>query len=223
MKRPPELLLVPTRLEAAGLFPGLAPPPDAEGVEVEIEGRRMRLVLGGFGLAAAGARAAAAIARHDPVRIVLAGIAGSFDPQGAPEGALVVASALGVDGIGAGEGPDFLAAAAMGFGELPGRAPGSPVLSSPALPGARRGMILSVAAASGGPAMAARRRAAHPDALAEDMESWAVGLAAEDAGRPLVVLRAISNLAGDRDPARWRVAEALARLREGLAALPSPG
>ncbi|MEZ6194116.1 MAG: futalosine hydrolase [Planctomycetota bacterium] len=178
------------------------------------------LVVGGVGLAAAGARAAAAIARHRPRRVVLAGIAGSFDLARAPLGAVIRGLSAAVDGIGAGEGPGHVPLEAMGFEPLPGLGR-HPFCSPGAAPGARRGPILSVTAASDAGLAAARRRR-HPTALAEDMESWAVALAAREAGLPLLVLRAISNAVGDRDVAGWRVGEALARLRGLLRELPSP-
>jgi futalosine hydrolase len=49
-----------------------------------------------------------------------------------------------------------------------------------------------------------------PAAVAEDMEGFAVALACRLAGVPLTIIRGISNTAGDRDHARWRVPEALA-------------
>jgi futalosine hydrolase len=216
-----DLLLVPTRLEARGLTGETEVPEDIEGTVVRFGSQPFRLVLGGFGLAAAGARAARAIAHHRPRRVILAGIAGSLNEDRAPLTSLIAADRLVVDGLGAGEGPSFLSAESMGFPELPGLPPGPISVANPLIPDAVSGTLLSVAAASD-PDMARRRRRAHTAAIAEDMESWAVGLAAHDAGCPLLVLRAISNEAGDRDPARWRVADALARLREGLAALPSP-
>jgi hypothetical protein len=55
-------VLVPTTVEAAAL--------DAGGAPIEVCG---------FGLAAAGVGAMAAIARYRPSRVVLAGVAGSYD------------------------------------------------------------------------------------------------------------------------------------------------
>jgi futalosine hydrolase len=42
------------------------------------------------------------------------------------------------------------------------------------------------------------------------MEGFGVALACRLAGVPLTIIRGISNTAGDRDHARWRVPEALA-------------
>lgn len=218
----PDLLLVPTAFEARGLFPDIEPAPGVEGVLIEHGGRPLRLLIGGFGLAAAGVRAAHAMARHPEGRVILAGIAGSFDLDRAPEASLTQGIAVHLDGIGAGEGEDHVPARDLPFPPLPGP-PADPLLlaDGPRVPNARAGGILAVASASGGRGIAERRLRAYPNALVEDMESWSVALAARELGRELVILRAVSNLAGVRDPARWRVADAVDRLREGLAALPS--
>ena len=76
--------------------------------------------------------------------------------------------------------------------------------------------IVSVAAASGDAEEARLLRTRRPGVVVEDMETWAVALAAADAGIPLRVLRAISNAAGDRDQAHWRIGAALAALRRAL-------
>lgn len=219
----PDLLLVPTPFEARALFPQLEIDGTLEGRDVDLGSRSMRLVIGGFGLPAAGVRAAASIAHHVPKRVVLAGLAGSFDFDALPQDALVTATELHLDGIGAGEGSDHIPARDLPFPPLPGAPSGALLLSPPLppIPGVASGPLLSVAAAAGDRTTAERRRRAYPGVLAEDMESWAVALAAREAGVELVVLRAVSNLVGERDPARWRVAEATDRLREGLAALPS--
>jgi futalosine hydrolase len=45
------------------------------------------------------------------------------------------------------------------------------------------------------------------------MEAFGAALACHLAGVPLVVVRGISNHAGERDATRWRVREALAAAR----------
>ena len=54
------------------------------------------------------------------------------------------------------------------------------------------------------------RRARFRDALAEDMEGFAVAFACALAGVPVSIVRGISNVVGDRDPAHWRIPAALA-------------
>src|SRR5439155_15243049 len=78
---------------------------------------------------------------------------------------------------------------------------------------ARPALLLTTCAASDSAAHAAIRRARFPDALAEDMEGFGVALACRLAGVPLSIVRGVSNVAGERDPARWRIPAALAAAR----------
>jgi futalosine hydrolase len=80
-----------------------------------------------------------------------------------------------------------------------------------------------VTSASASAAEAAARRAGHPRALLEDMEGYAVALAALLAGAPLAILRAVSNSVGERDKSRWEVHAALAALRAALTPLLGEG
>ena len=62
--------------------------------------------------------------------------------------------------------------------------------------------LLSVAAAAGSPEEAAERQARHPAAAGEEMEGYAVAVAARLFGVGLTIVRGFSNVAGDRDRAR---------------------
>jgi futalosine hydrolase len=181
------LILVPTALESALLFP---------------DGSPGRLAVCGFGLAAAGAGASHAIAANPGAAsdgVVLVGAAGTYDPERHPVGSAVVAGSIGCEGIGAGLGADHRSAAELGFADADrielGTGP----------------HLLSVAAASGSPADAAARRARHPEASGEEMEGFAVAIAARLHGVGLTIVRGFSNVAGDRDRAGWRMEEALRR------------
>jgi futalosine hydrolase len=179
------LILVPTAGEAELLGTGLPGP----------------VCICGFGLAAAGAGAAYAIATHLPDAgggVVLAGAAGTYDPGRLAIGAALDAGAVRIDGIGAGgAGP-----AALGFAK------------SDVMPLAGEGgELLSVAEAAASPAQARGRAAQHPAALGEEMEGFAVAVAAALFGVQLRIVRGASNLAGDRDHASWRMADALAAVR----------
>ncbi|MDX6592405.1 MAG: futalosine hydrolase [Gaiellales bacterium] len=181
------LVLVPTEHERSLLPPGA----DAE--------------VCGFGLAAAGAGAAHAIALHRPDRVVLVGAAGTLRPDTVPVGAAVVGSAVRCDGIGVGSGPGRLSAAQLGWAAS----------DEFALDG-DQGVILSVAAASADPAEAKERAERHEDAVLEEMEGYAVAVAATLAGVPLTIIRGVSNIAGDRDAGSWRLKEALQAAHERL-------
>ena len=152
----------------------------------------------GFGLAQAGVHAMDAIRRHRPHRVVLAGCAGSYDGAQAAVGTALALGEVRCFGIGAGG----KTATELGFAR-------SDVVQLDR----GRGLALSVAEASASPAEAAARAAAHPEALIEEMEGYAVALAATLSGVSCSMVRGVSNLAGDRDRAGWLMAESLAAAR----------
>ena len=180
------LVLVPTELESGLLFP---------------DGPPAALAVCGFGLAAAGAGAAHAIAEHrdEAARgVVLVGAAGTYDATAHPIGSAVRAGSVRCDGIGAGSGEHHRTAAELGFAATDAVALGD----GPE--------ILSVASAAGSPAEAAARRDRYPRAAGEEMEGYAVAVATGLFGVDLTIVRGFSNAAGDRDRAGWRMREALA-------------
>jgi futalosine hydrolase len=206
----PTLLLFPTDLErrrfadAGGLAPGFA-----------------LAALAGFGPLAAAARTAGLLSELRPRRVLLVGIAGAYDAERHPVGSALGFARVALDGVGAGAGRAFLGPAALGFPQWPGspRTTRAPVVDELALahaPDRDDGLLLTTCAASGSPAEAAERRERFPDAVAEDMEGFAVALACALARVPAAVVRGISNRAGERDAATWRVPAALAAAR-GLA------
>jgi futalosine hydrolase len=186
-------VLVPTDREAELLF---ADDPPAAPV-----------AICGFGLAEAGAGAATAIAAAPGDAaggVVLIGAAGTYDAQRAPIGSALVAGRAELHGIGArGQSP-----AALGFSrddvaelDLRGHPDG--------------GTLLSVAQSSGDRAEAARRSSS-TGAVAEEMEAYAVAVAARLQGVPLTVVRGISNAAGEPNISQWRLPEALHAARDLL-------
>ncbi|MCB9915898.1 MAG: futalosine hydrolase [Planctomycetes bacterium] len=202
----PTLVLVPTELELRRLedFGGL---PRGAGL----------VRLCGFGPVAAAARTMQLLAELRPARVLLVGIAGTYDEAAVPIGAAREFVAVGLAGVGAGEGEGFQGPPALGFPQWPG-SPGTtahPVNDTlPLAAGAgARGLLLTTCAASADAAMAARRRAAFPAALCEDMEGFGVALACALARVPLRVVRGASNLVGDRDAAHWRLPAALEAAR----------
>ena len=221
----PYLLLIPTAAEAAGLLGDAhaATLGAAAGrpCTIGVDGVNLVAALCGFGLAAAGAgarHAAACLPEGDgQMALCLAGIAGTYDPGLAPIGSAIVGTAVTCWGIGVGEGEAHQSAARLGWSQALGEPPLGEAQRLPLAP-ARvghgvRGEILSVTAASASAGEAARRRDQHPAALVEDMETFAVALAARFIGAPLTVVRGVSNVAGDRDKSRWRVPDAMVALR----------
>jgi futalosine hydrolase len=173
--------------------------------------------LCGFGPVAAAARTAALIAAHAPARVLLVGIAGRLDAR-LDIGAAYRFDRVACHGIGVGAGDAFVPAEALGWSQWPGD-PADPAaavgdvidLTADVVDrGLAQGLLLTACAASATAKDVARRTTLFPTALAEDMEGFGVALACRLAGVPLVVIRGISNTAGDRDHAGWRVPEALA-------------
>ncbi|MBL8861538.1 MAG: futalosine hydrolase [Planctomycetes bacterium] len=216
----PTLILIPTAVEERRLE-------DQGGFDAGLG----IVALCGFGPIAAAARTAELLATLRPARVVLVGIAGTFDPELLPLGRALAFDAVAVEGIGAGEGRELAGPAALGFPQWPGsggaeaihdrivlaarREFDPSVLHDPALlrDAARTALLLSTCAASASPAQAALRRERFPEALAEDMEGFAVALSCALLGVPCHIVRGISNVVGDRDPGRWRIPAALAAAR----------
>lgn len=182
------LLVVPTELELRALR--------VQCPEALSATRWKAIETVGFGPVVAAARAAASIARVRPERVVLVGIAGGY----VAETGAVVFGSVALDGVGAGEAGAFRSATELGFAS---DAPARIELED------EGPELLTVCSASADEEMAARRRARHPEAVAEDMEAFGVALGCEEFGVPLRVVRGISNRAGDRDHSRWTVDSAL--------------
>jgi futalosine hydrolase len=231
----PRLLLIPTAEEACLLLGDRSARTLAAAAghpcPVHVNEITIHTALCGFGLAAAGAgasHAAARLAAQGGVSgLCLVGIAGTYDPDRAPVGSAIVGTAATCWGIGVGEGAAHRSAAALGWRQAWGDAQLALEcerleLTRPPISTAVAGEILSVTAASASAEDAARHRATNSAALAEDMESFAVALAARLHGLPLTVVRGMSNVAGDRDKASWRMPEALASARRLLIAILSP-
>ena len=164
-----------------------------------------------------------AAARPQTAPVILVGIAGTYDPVRAPVGSALLATDVRCVGIGRGTGAAHRSAAALGWPQglpLAGLPPVSDclLLSAPDLSGepVLRGGLLSVAAAAATPAEAGERAAQFPGAVAEEMEAFAVGLAARLYGVRLTVIRGLSNVAGETDHAAWRTSEALAAAKDLL-------
>ena len=178
-------------------------PPTLVLVPTELEARLLAidhtpLAICGFGLVQAAVGALDAIHRVRPGRVLLAGCAGSYDAVRAPVGSARALGAVRCHGIGAGG----RSAAELGFA-----ASDQLALDNGA------GLALSVAEASGSPPRrrsgrsSTRRRCSRRwrDMLLPSRQSWA--------GIGCSIVRGVSNLAGDRDRAEWRMDEALAAAR----------
>jgi len=176
------------------------------------------LVRVGTGLLDATRRATLLIEEFAPAECLLVGLAGTRDPARAAPGALVIGTGVRNEAIGAGHGRGFVPLGALGLRDEP-LAPDLLPLVDEVLPPdleALRGVIGSVAATSASPAEARAWATRHPDVLVEEMEGYGIALACRDADVPLAIVRAVSNVAGDRDVAHWRLDAAFAALDRAL-------
>ncbi|WP_413432031.1 futalosine hydrolase [Crateriforma spongiae] len=189
-------------------------------------GRDFTTAICGFGLAAAGIGAMRLLAEQTPGHVFLVGLAGGFvtepdaDPPAIKVGDAVVFHRVTCHGIGAGvdmaAAPDqFLSADQMGWPHL--EMDGSAVTDrldlvvpdADARAMGRQKTLLSVTAASSSPDHARWRRNTYPDAVAEDMEGFAVAVACRVSQVPLTIVRGISNPVGNRDTRTWQTAPAM--------------
>ena len=198
---PRTLVLIPTELERKHL----ARQPDFGAVAP--------CDLCGFGPIASAAHARHALARHQPDRVIMIGIAGTFYPRGLPVAAAAVFPSVVLDGVGVGSSSEFISAAALGFPHDPTTA-SAPHKRFDELPlkapyGAAAGQLLTCCAASATPEEARQRRESFPGAVAEDMEGFGVALACQLGGVQLAIVRGISNEVGNRQIERWQISEAL--------------
>jgi len=208
----PALLLFPTELERrrfqdqGGLEPGHA-----------------LLAISGFGPVVAAATTARQVALLRPRRVFLVGIAGAYDTERHPVGEALVFSQVGIDGVGAGRGEDFVSPPRLGFPQWPGatadeeeRSRADDVIALAHPPQRDDGLLLTTCAAAATPDEARERTERFPEATAEDMEGFGVALACATSGVPLTIVRGLSNRVGDRDPAHWKIPAALAAARRAL-------
>lgn len=198
------LILVPTELERRRLL-------DLGGFPEPVE-------LCGFGPIAAAARTAQVLASERPARVLLIGICGAYDASQHAVASALEFDEVAVEGIGVGEGAHLIPPPRLGFPQWPGAAGQRAIFDRLPLAAPRSGaaarLLLTTCAASADREQAQLRRSRMPDALAEDMEGFAVALACALAGVPLRIVRGVSNEVGDRRPEHWRIPGALGAARE---------
>jgi futalosine hydrolase len=214
------LLLVPTIGEARVLVEPPFPV-DEQPVRTRVADRDVWAALCGFGPVAAGVMASRALGLCDVPEVVLAGIAGTLAPGVLGVGSVLCPSSVRMVDLGRGRGEETVGPAALGLPQVAGAGAREAIydvltLSQRPPGGTVAGELLCVPAAAGSPQEAAERAKRHPGALAEDMEGFAVALAARLAGRRLTILRGISNVAGEVDHTSWEVERALAAVRDLL-------
>jgi len=197
------LLINPTQLELSRLSGAV--------------GKQWQTGVCGFGPVQAGVRAVELLHRNPkPQLCILAGIAGTFQAQTHPIGSTWAASQLHLHGVGASDGDQYIPADEMG---LPPEMIGPTSISVEQTLELPECAMLTTCTASGSTEEAQRRLAMYPDMALEEMEGYAIALAARQADVPFACIRAVSNIAGDRDKANWQIDAALDALAQTLKSL----
>ncbi len=175
------------------------------------------LIRSGSGMANAAAAAALGIELYKPSRVFNVGVCGIYTADLNAIGRTVTGTRAVFADTGVDTGEDFLSMQAI---DLPLAKPASgerifnviDLLETRGSRKLQRAVFLTVSACSGSPQRAARLsgrfKLDRQELLCEDMESAAVALMACKAGIPCSVVRAISNVCGDRDYANWHLSTA---------------
>lgn len=197
---------------------------------------RMTVELCGFGPIAAAATTSRWLANNDYDAVMLVGIAGTYGEIAV--GDACTFTSVAIDDLGAQSSQGLLLPSRLGLPQwspgqdsqdrVAGSHPGTtgephdakvsqgddPIFERLPLTSLAseqsKNELLTVCAASGDSQQAIARQQRFPFAVAEDMEAFGVALACHLADRPLFVVRGISNRAGDRTIADWKISDALA-------------
>lgn len=225
------LVMTATANEMRGAFPS-APAVEQGGfAEFTAPGGDLLLAVSGVGLVNAALCAGRWLARPGVDGVVSLGIAGTYDPETVPLGAVCCATEeiwpeyglLGEDGLADPKGIGFPLGRAGG--ELVwDRVALSPDRDAAAmglpLPGDwRRVPSVSVSSVTGTVGRAKLLRAVCSGTGTENMEGFALAFAAAEAGLPFLEVRTVSNLVGSREPDDWNLKGALRALGAAAATL----
>lgn len=216
------LAVVATEQERAALLRSVAAEPVQVGPFRAARTRHADVLVSGIGPAAAAACTATALAlgRYD-VALSL-GICGGFRGTASP-GDLVVATELVAADLGADSTDGFLSLSALGWADdVAGVDPSLVTAAVARLGDVVTGPVVTVSTVTG-----TRDRA---DVLAERygpvgeaMEGWGVLEGARPYALPVLEVRAVSNLVGDRDTSTWDIPAAFDALaRAGALLLETP-
>lgn len=216
------LALVATRPEAAALLRTVRTTPVQVGPYPATATELGDVVVSGIGPAAAAACTATALALGTYDVAVSLGICGAF--RGTAElGDLVLATELVAADLGAGSPGGFLGMGQLGWAEdLVAVDPALLTAAVARLGEVVTGPVLTVSTVTGTRARADELAGRHGP-VAEAMEGWGVVEGARPSGVPVLEVRAVSNLVGDRDTTTWDLALAFDTLaRVGSLLLEDP-
>lgn len=216
--------VVATEQERRALLGELAAEPMILGPYRAVRTEHAAVVVSGIGPAAAAAAAATALALA-PYRLALSlGICGGF-PGATDIGDVVVSTDLVAADLGADSAEGFLGTGQLGWSdETHPVDPGLVQRAADRLGTVVTGPVLTVSTVTG-TVSRARQLADRHGAVAEAMEGWGVLEAARPHGVPVLEIRSVSNLVGDRDTSSWdfpKAFEALTRIGTALLGRPWP-
>jgi futalosine hydrolase len=183
---------------------------------------RVVLAAIGIGVVRSAAVLGALVQATAPDRVLMIGSGGALPGSGLQVGDLVVASSETMAELGLCTGVGIADAAAL---RLPGLSQEirldpdltSELAANPSLGEVRVGRFLTVAGVSANPEQAAAR-ARRFGALIENMEGYGLALVGDQFRIPVAELRAVSNVAGDRDKSRWKLQAANERVERAALA-----
>ncbi|HUR13947.1 MAG TPA: futalosine hydrolase [Mycobacteriales bacterium] len=216
------LAVVATAPEQAALLRDVPSTPARTGPYAGCRTATTDVVVSGIGPAAAAAATATALALSTYDLALSLGIAGAFRGT-ADIGDTVLATELVAGDLGADSPTGFLGLGALGWQD--DTVPVDPSWLQAALGRLGEvvtGPVVTVSTVTGTRARADELAARH-GAVAEAMEGWGVLVAATAHHVPVVEVRTVSNLIGDRDPSSWDIHaafDALARVGAQLLADP---
>jgi futalosine hydrolase len=217
------LLLIPTAFERDRL--------QIDSLQLEPS---LAIELCGLGPVNAGIQAMRTMHQHQPRRVLLAGIAGSLK-KSAELGRAYAFATVALHGIGAWRDEQLLSPQQLGWREGLDFSGKNFLEQADASEQANAGeqselslqtttacdtldQLLTVCYCESSIQKATGRQAGFPRAAVEDMEAYSVALACRAYGVPLLVIRGISNLAGDADKSRWQFDMAFAAAQRAIGA-----
>ena len=188
-------------------------------VSTEFEGALLRshlpVLVTGVGAVNAACALTRFLEREGAQAIVSCGIGGAYPDAGLPVASAVWAESECYGDLGAASDDGFLDMRALGFPVIAGPEPVYNRLPLLIRPHGKAAAFITVNTCTGDEAKA-RAIVARTGGEVESMEGAAIAHVAALYGIPCGEIRGISNVAGRRDRAAWRVKEAAASAQEAL-------
>ena len=191
-------------------------------VATEFEGALLRphvpVLVTGVGAVNAAFSLTRFLEREGASAVIVCGIAGAYPQSGLAAGSVVCAESECYGDLGADSADGFLDMQALGFPLIPGPQPIYNVLPMQLFPVPQRARFVTVNTCTGSDEAARRLESRTGGGAVESMEGAAIAHVATLFGIPCGEIRGISNRAGNRNRATWRVKDAAAAAQQSLLA-----